>query len=228
MSCFCHAFVAPRAIDTTMEIPCRHPTSHHARLLTENRLVNVLGNGQWSEEVVPTVSFNLRQIRKGNVTMKVWDVAVSMPSYTETDHHDDHARWRWQERDSCAWGILDFGWRGEELRRHIQTSQTPNGSTARRVTMTTHVTSWRMEGRARLSPPKTLRRPPADRTMASHRAGTFPVPASKKPAQSTSQPNPGYQSADKHAGAAQVQINVGKVLRWCKCSRVSLWGKLTP
>ena len=40
-------------------------------------LVNVLGSNQWSEDVVPTVAFNLRQVRKGNVTMKVWDVAVS-------------------------------------------------------------------------------------------------------------------------------------------------------
>jgi hypothetical protein len=40
------------------------------------RLVNVLGSDQWSEDVVPTVAFNLRQVRKGNVTMKVWDVAV--------------------------------------------------------------------------------------------------------------------------------------------------------
>jgi GTPase SAR1 family protein len=39
------------------------------------RLVNVLGSDQWSEDVVPTVAFNLRQVRKGNVTMKVWDVA---------------------------------------------------------------------------------------------------------------------------------------------------------
>lgn len=38
-------------------------------------LVNVLGSDQWSEDVVPTVAFNLRQVRKGNVTMKVWDVA---------------------------------------------------------------------------------------------------------------------------------------------------------
>lgn len=41
------------------------------------RLVNVIGSGQWSEDVVPTVAFNLRQVRKGNVTMKIWDVAVS-------------------------------------------------------------------------------------------------------------------------------------------------------
>uniref|UniRef100_A0A494G905 Uncharacterized protein n=1 Tax=Solanum lycopersicum TaxID=4081 RepID=A0A494G905_SOLLC len=40
-----------------------------------HRLVNVLGSDQWSEDVVPTVAFNLRQVRKGNVTMKVWDVA---------------------------------------------------------------------------------------------------------------------------------------------------------
>jgi hypothetical protein len=42
------------------------------------RLVNVLGSDQWSEDVVPTVAFNLRQVRKGNVTMKVWDVAVCL------------------------------------------------------------------------------------------------------------------------------------------------------
>lgn len=29
---------------------------------------------------MPTVAFNLRQVRKGNVTMKVWDVAVSLSS----------------------------------------------------------------------------------------------------------------------------------------------------
>lgn len=38
-------------------------------------LVNVLGNGQWSEDVVPTVSYNLRKVRKGNITLKIWDVA---------------------------------------------------------------------------------------------------------------------------------------------------------
>lgn len=31
--------------------------------------------GQWSEDVVPTVAFNFRKIRKGNITMKIWDVA---------------------------------------------------------------------------------------------------------------------------------------------------------
>ncbi|KAI0030420.1 Arl8a protein [Vararia minispora EC-137] len=37
--------------------------------------VNVLTSGQWSEDVVPTVAFNFRKIRKGKVTFKVWDVA---------------------------------------------------------------------------------------------------------------------------------------------------------
>ncbi|KAF9527552.1 Arl8a protein [Crepidotus variabilis] len=37
--------------------------------------VNVITSGQWSEGVVPTVAFNFRKIRRGNVTMKVWDVA---------------------------------------------------------------------------------------------------------------------------------------------------------
>ncbi|KZT42645.1 P-loop containing nucleoside triphosphate hydrolase protein [Sistotremastrum suecicum HHB10207 ss-3] len=37
--------------------------------------VNVISNGQWSEDVVPTVSFNLRKVKKGSVVFKIWDVA---------------------------------------------------------------------------------------------------------------------------------------------------------
>ncbi|KIM54476.1 hypothetical protein SCLCIDRAFT_1221972 [Scleroderma citrinum Foug A] len=37
--------------------------------------VNVIGSGQWSEDVVPTVAFNFRKVRKGAVTLKIWDVA---------------------------------------------------------------------------------------------------------------------------------------------------------
>nr|GAT60362.1 predicted protein [Mycena chlorophos] len=37
--------------------------------------VNVIGSGQWSEDVVPTVGFIFRKVRKGNVTLKIWDVA---------------------------------------------------------------------------------------------------------------------------------------------------------
>ncbi|KAH0832330.1 P-loop containing nucleoside triphosphate hydrolase protein, partial [Lanmaoa asiatica] len=37
--------------------------------------VNVIGSGQWTEDVVPTVAFNYRKVRKGAVTLKIWDVA---------------------------------------------------------------------------------------------------------------------------------------------------------
>jgi hypothetical protein len=30
---------------------------------------------KWSEDVVPTVAFNFRKVRKGNVILKIWDVA---------------------------------------------------------------------------------------------------------------------------------------------------------
>jgi hypothetical protein len=58
--------------------------------------VNVIGSGQaspsrrpcrdvpsysqsqWSEDVVPTVAFNYRKVRKGNVTLKIWDVAGTL------------------------------------------------------------------------------------------------------------------------------------------------------
>ncbi|CAL1713187.1 unnamed protein product [Somion occarium] len=43
-------------------------------------LVNVIGTGQWSEDVVPTVAFHFRKVRKGNVTMKIWDLA-GQPRY---------------------------------------------------------------------------------------------------------------------------------------------------
>jgi len=42
------------------------------------RLARTHKFGQWNEDVVPTVAFNFRKIRKGNVTMKVWDVAGAL------------------------------------------------------------------------------------------------------------------------------------------------------
>ncbi len=40
-----------------------------------SHLVPVLNAQQWSEDVVPTVAFNLRVVKKGNVSLKIWDVA---------------------------------------------------------------------------------------------------------------------------------------------------------
>lgn len=56
---------------------CHRSTKSSFNSLPLFSLVNVLGANQFSEDVVPTVAFNLRQVRKGNVVMKIWDVAVS-------------------------------------------------------------------------------------------------------------------------------------------------------
>ncbi|KAG7527300.1 hypothetical protein FFLO_07071 [Filobasidium floriforme] len=37
-------------------------------------LTNVLAANQFSSDVVPTVAFNLKQVKKGNVNMKIWDL----------------------------------------------------------------------------------------------------------------------------------------------------------
>lgn len=37
-------------------------------------LVNVLATGEYSEDMIPTVGFNMRKISKGRVVMKVWDI----------------------------------------------------------------------------------------------------------------------------------------------------------
>ncbi|RUS26350.1 ADP-ribosylation factor family-domain-containing protein [Jimgerdemannia flammicorona] len=37
-------------------------------------LVNVIAIGQYSEDMIPTVGFNMRKVTKGNVTMKLWDI----------------------------------------------------------------------------------------------------------------------------------------------------------
>ncbi|KAG9315498.1 P-loop containing nucleoside triphosphate hydrolase protein [Chiua virens] len=34
-----------------------------------------IGKNLWTEDVVPTVAFNYRKVRKGAVTLKIWDVA---------------------------------------------------------------------------------------------------------------------------------------------------------
>jgi ADP-ribosylation factor-like protein 8 len=37
-------------------------------------LVNVISSGQYSEDMIPTVGFNMRKVTKGNVTIKLWDI----------------------------------------------------------------------------------------------------------------------------------------------------------
>ena len=37
-------------------------------------LVGVLATGSFSDDMIPTVGFNMRKLSKGNVTIKVWDL----------------------------------------------------------------------------------------------------------------------------------------------------------
>jgi len=37
-------------------------------------LVNVISTGQFNEDMIPTVGFNMRKVTKGNVTIKLWDI----------------------------------------------------------------------------------------------------------------------------------------------------------
>ena len=36
--------------------------------------VNVIANSQFHENMISTIGFNMRQLRKGNITIKVWDL----------------------------------------------------------------------------------------------------------------------------------------------------------
>ncbi|KAJ3297788.1 ADP-ribosylation factor-like protein 8 [Rhizoclosmatium sp. JEL0117] len=37
-------------------------------------LVNVIANGEFTEDMIPTVGFNMRKVTKGAVVMKLWDL----------------------------------------------------------------------------------------------------------------------------------------------------------
>eukprot|EP00124_Ichthyophonus_hoferi_P001142 Ihof_evm10s53 gene=Ihof_evmTU10s53 len=36
--------------------------------------VNVIASGSYTEDMLPTVGFNMRKVAKGNVTIKLWDI----------------------------------------------------------------------------------------------------------------------------------------------------------
>ncbi|XP_054585680.1 ADP-ribosylation factor-like protein 8B isoform X1 [Eptesicus fuscus] len=56
--------------------PCRDLTPHLAHQLwvhkTDKTTPQV--SGQFSEDMIPTVGFNMRKVTKGNVTIKIWDI----------------------------------------------------------------------------------------------------------------------------------------------------------
>eukprot|EP00033_Pygsuia_biforma_P001530 GCRY01001725.1.p1 GENE.GCRY01001725.1~~GCRY01001725.1.p1 ORF type:complete len:186 (-),score=30.30 GCRY01001725.1:365-922(-) len=37
-------------------------------------LVNVLASGEFDEDMIPTVGFNMRKVKKGSVQIKLWDI----------------------------------------------------------------------------------------------------------------------------------------------------------
>uniref|UniRef100_A0A6B2LKV3 ADP-ribosylation factor-like protein 8B n=1 Tax=Arcella intermedia TaxID=1963864 RepID=A0A6B2LKV3_9EUKA len=37
-------------------------------------LVNVIATGQFTEDMIPTVGFNMKKVTKGNVSIKLWDI----------------------------------------------------------------------------------------------------------------------------------------------------------
>lgn len=76
--------------------PPRSECSSSYKASGKTSFVNVMGNGQvryslfrsigrligspqWSEDTVPTVAFHFRKVRKGNVTLKIWDLAGASP-----------------------------------------------------------------------------------------------------------------------------------------------------
>jgi len=36
--------------------------------------VNVIASGQFNEDMIPTIGFNMRKVTKGNVSIKLWDI----------------------------------------------------------------------------------------------------------------------------------------------------------
>jgi len=37
-------------------------------------IVNVVATGQFNEDMIPTVGFNMKKVTKGNVSIKLWDI----------------------------------------------------------------------------------------------------------------------------------------------------------
>lgn len=42
--------------------------------INHDKIQYLFQSGQFSEDMIPTVGFNMRKVTKGNVTIKVWDI----------------------------------------------------------------------------------------------------------------------------------------------------------
>ncbi|URD78252.1 ADP-ribosylation factor-like protein [Musa troglodytarum] len=52
-------------------------------------LVNVVATGGYSEDMIPTVGFNMRKVTKGNVTIKLWDLGGQPRFVVDAADHDN-------------------------------------------------------------------------------------------------------------------------------------------
>ena len=51
-----------------------HNNHNNDHVSGKTTFVNVIASGQFNEDMIPTVGFNMRKITKGNVTIKLWDI----------------------------------------------------------------------------------------------------------------------------------------------------------
>ena len=55
-------------------MPLRHANSHRRNNERTNELAYNQQSGAFSEDMIPTVGFNMKKVSKGNVTIKLWDI----------------------------------------------------------------------------------------------------------------------------------------------------------
>ena len=68
--------------------------------------VNVIASGNFNEDMIPTVGFNMRKISKGNVTIKLWDIG-GQPRFRSM--WERYCRWfRFYSFLSTVWKLKNF------------------------------------------------------------------------------------------------------------------------
>ena len=43
-------------------------------MIMTHRIMTHSASGNYSEDLIPTVGFNMRKVQKGNVSIKIWDI----------------------------------------------------------------------------------------------------------------------------------------------------------
>ncbi|ELR53143.1 ADP-ribosylation factor-like protein 8A [Bos mutus] len=66
--------LVPKELCVWQGPPEDHPSYHGYRTKKPRNGRCACGSGQFNEDMIPTVGFNMRKITKGNVTIKLWDI----------------------------------------------------------------------------------------------------------------------------------------------------------